>query len=155
MKNVLMMAMVVAGLVACDDNSNDTNPNVQAQVSEVESVAKNGEWVVTYFWDTDSDETGDFSGYSFVFGADGTVTATKNTTTVNGQWSITGDNSSDDDDDNDEFDDVDFNLAFSTPSSFEELTEDWHIISISATKIELTHVSGGNGGTDFLTFEKE
>ena len=58
------------------------------------------------------------------------------------------------DDDDDDYGDVDFNIVFSTPADFEELTEDWHIISISNTKIELTHVSGGNGGTDFLTFER-
>ncbi|MEZ4988540.1 MAG: hypothetical protein R2795_26535 [Saprospiraceae bacterium] len=37
---------------------------------------------------------------------------------------------------------------------FEELNEDWEIISQSDTRIELVHVSGGNGGTDYLTFER-
>jgi hypothetical protein len=154
MKNVLLMTLLVTGLVACDDNNNDTNPNVQAQISEVESVAKEGQWVVTYFWDTDKDETSDFTGYVFVFASNGTITATKGATTATGQWSVTSDDNSKDDD-NDKLGDVDFNITFSTPASFEELSEDWEILSLTAAKIELKHVSGGNGGTDFLTFEKD
>ena len=50
--------------------------------------------------------------------------------------------------------DIDFNIFFGSPADFAELSEDWDIISHSATKIELKHVSGGNGGTDLLTFEK-
>lgn len=51
-------------------------------------------------------------------------------------------------------DDIDFNIFFGSPADFAELSEDWDIISHSATKIELIHISGGNGGTDLLTFEK-
>lgn len=50
--------------------------------------------------------------------------------------------------------DIDFNIFFSSPADFAELSEDWDIISHSTSKIELKHVSGGNGGTDLLTFEK-
>ena len=50
--------------------------------------------------------------------------------------------------------DLDFNIAFSSPANFTDLTEDWNIITYTTTKIQLIHVSGGNGGTDYLTFEK-
>lgn len=50
--------------------------------------------------------------------------------------------------------DIDFNIFFASPADFAELSEDWDIISQSPTKIELKHISGGNGGTDLLTFEK-
>ncbi len=50
--------------------------------------------------------------------------------------------------------DIDFNIFFASPADFAELSEDWDIISHTASKIELKHVSGGNGGTDLLTFEK-
>ncbi|MCM4152822.1 hypothetical protein DHD05_14595 [Arenibacter sp. N53] len=49
---------------------------------------------------------------------------------------------------------IDFNIFFASPADFAELSEDWDIISHSSTKIELKHVSGGNGGTDLLTLEK-
>lgn len=51
--------------------------------------------------------------------------------------------------------DIDFNIFFASPADFAELSEDWDIISHTASKIELKHVSGGNGGTDLLTFEKQ
>lgn len=47
-----------------------------------------------------------------------------------------------------------FNVFFANPSNFNELSENWDIVSYSNSKIELIHVSGGNGGTDVLTFEK-
>ena len=50
--------------------------------------------------------------------------------------------------------DIDFNIFFASPADFSELSEDWDIITNSSSKIELMHVSGGNGGTDLLTFEK-
>ena len=50
---------------------------------------------------------------------------------------------------------IDFNIFFASPADFNELSEDWNIISYSANKIELIHESGGNGGTDLLTFEKQ
>ncbi|TMM57874.1 hypothetical protein FEE95_00120 [Maribacter algarum] len=52
------------------------------------------------------------------------------------------------------FGDIDFNIFFASPADFAELSEDWDIISHSASKIELKHVSGGDGGIDLLTFEK-
>jgi hypothetical protein len=57
-------------------------------------------------------------------------------------------NSSDDDDD--------FILDFAVPESsdFEDLIDDWDFISVSNTKIELIDISGGNGGADYLTFER-
>ena len=120
-------------------------------------IATNGTWRVRYFFDTDKDETSNFSGYIFTFGTDGKLTATKSTTTVTGDWSVLDDDSnSSSDDDGNSSDDDDFNIFFPVPESsdFEELNDDWDIISVTANKIELTDVSGGNGGTDFLTFEK-
>ncbi len=49
---------------------------------------------------------------------------------------------------------VDFNIFFESPTAFNRLSEDWEIISYTSSKIELRHISGGNGDTDLLTFEK-
>ena len=35
-----------------------------------------------------------------------------------------------------------------------DLSDDWDIVERTDTKIRLQDVSGGNGGTDYLTFEK-
>ena len=75
---------------------------------------------------------------------------------MNGTWSVEDDDSNSSSDSDDSTDDDDFNIFFPVPDTndFEDLNDDWDIVSISNNKIELTDVSGGNGGTDFLTFEK-
>lgn len=44
--------------------------------------------------------------------------------------------------------------VLASPSGFEKLSDDRDFISQSNSKIELIDVSGGNGGIDHLTFEK-
>ena len=132
--------------VSCS-KSNDNPPNsIQEQIEDNISA---GTWRITYFNDSGNDETNHFAGYNFTFGTNGVLTATNSTNTYAGTWSITDSNSNDD-----SKDDLDFNISFISPDNFADLTEDWSIVSQSSTEIELTHVSGGNGGTDFLTFQK-
>ncbi|MCW5520949.1 hypothetical protein J1N09_13955 [Aureitalea sp. L0-47] len=121
-------------------------------VAEANQVAQSGSWRISYFWDSNKDETSNFTGYVFNFNSDGTLVATRNNDTVNGTWSVTDSSSSSSSSSND----VDFNIFFNVPQSsdFEDLNDDWDIVSVTNTMIELTDVSGGNGDTDFLTFVK-
>ena len=154
MTRIFKITTIVLSVVlftACSsDDSNDTNTNNANQVAEASQVAQSGNWRISYFWDTDKDETSNFAGYEFSFNNDGTLVATNNTTTVNGTWSVTSSSSSS------SSNDLDFNISFavSPDSDFDDLIDDWDVISVTDTKIELTDVSGGNGGTDFLTFVK-
>jgi len=133
------------------DDENNPNDNT-AEIQDVINTAESGNWVVTYFFDTDQEETSNFTGYEFNFGTNGVLTASNDTNMYTGTWSVTDDsNSSDDSSSND---DIDFNISFVSPPDFEELSDDWDIVSYSSTKIELIDISGGNGGTDYLTFEK-
>jgi len=162
MKNLIknsMIALIVSiGLMACskDDNNAQNNDN-GTSADRVITTAQSGSWRITYFFDTDEEETSNFAGYVFNFNTDGTLVATKGTTTVSGTWSVMDDSSnSSSDDDGNSTDDDDFIIFFNVPQSsdFEDLNDDWDIISVTANKIELIDVSGGNGGTDLLTFEK-
>ena len=135
----LMMAMV-----SCNNDDDSTN-----SPAAVENIVKTGTWKVTRFEDSGSNETASFGGYDFVFDSNGTLTATSGANLFVGSWSVTGDHSNDDSPD-----DMHFNIAFNVNNTFEELSDDWHFVSYSASKIELIHVSGGNGGTDYLTFER-
>jgi len=159
LKKISAILILALGMVACSsDDSNNSNDDTSNSADQVREIAQNGTWRISYFFDSDEDETSDFNGYSFTFGEDGTLTATKGTTTVTGDWSVLDDSSnSSDDDDGNSSDDDDFNIFFPVPESsdFEDLNDDWDIVSVTGNKIELTDISGGNGGTDFLTFEKE
>ncbi|RMA57051.1 hypothetical protein [Ulvibacter antarcticus] len=156
MKKKIASIMVVVTcfmvFAACSkDNNSDSNSDTAVQLT---SIARTGNWQITYFYDTDHEETGNFSGYSFTFKEDGSVVAVNGNTTVTGTWSISTGSGSSSDDDGSSSNDIDFNLFFSSPADFDELSDDWDIVSYSDSKIELIDVSGGNGGTDYLTFEK-
>ena len=149
-----LMTLTMASTCDSDDDNNWTNPNQNnVTITQVRNTAQDGSWRIVYFFDTDHEDTNHFTNYGFTFGQDGTLTATNGTNTYTGSWSVTNSHSGDDDSGHNSSD-VDFNIGFSTPANFAELTEDWHIVTYSATRIELIHVSGGNGGTDHLIFEK-
>ena len=149
---LLLTFSLMSSTCSSDDDDNNINDN-SAEIQDVTNIAETGTWVITYFYDTDSDETSDYTGYEFTFGANGVLTATNGMNTHTGTWSVTDDSNSSDDSNDD--DDIDFNISFLSPPDFEELSDDWDIMTHTSTKIELTDVSGGNGGTDFLTFEKQ
>lgn len=135
---------VLIGAVSC--SSEDVPMD---SMSAIESTIKTGTWRVTRFEDSGNNETALFSGYNFIFDAGGTLTATSGSNIFVGEWSVTDNNRNDD-----SSNDMKFIINFNLNNSFDELNEDWHFVSYHSSKIELTHVSGGNGGTDYLTFER-
>lgn len=143
---LLFMLNVASMCSSDDDNSNSTS----IDPTPVINTASSGTWRITFFEDSGNNETNHFTGYNFTFGSGNALTASNGTNTYTGTWSVTNDDSNDDSPSND----LDFNITFSAPADFTDLTEDWNIISYTATKIQLVHVSGGNGGTDYVTFEK-
>jgi len=140
MKPILIIILSFL-VLACEDATTNENQN------KVTSIVTSGTWRITYFYDTDTEETTNFTGYNFTFAT--ALTATKGSTTHTGTWSITDSNSNDD-----TLNDLNFNIAFMAPPDFADLSDDWDIIEVTDTRIKLIDVSGGNGGTDYLTFEK-
>ena len=150
MKKVTIYALLgflfflnTASMCSSDDSSSLNNQ------SDVINTATSGTWKITLYNDSGVVKTTNFSGYNFTFATSGVLTAVGNGATLSGTWSVTDTNSTDD-----SIDDLDFNIFFASPVDFADLTDDWDIISKTATKIQLIDISGGNGGTDYLTFEK-
>lgn len=151
---LLMLSFsLMSSMCSSDDDDGSSNNNSQ-QIAQIESSVQSGTWRVSNFNDSGQNETSDFNGYDFTFNSDGTLVATNGTTTVNGSWSVTDDSNSSDDSSSD--DDIDFNIFFAVPetSDFEDLNDDWDVVTTSSTRIELIDISGGNGGVDMLTFER-
>lgn len=154
MKKLKIFGAAIAVLLAVscgdDDSSSNNNNNNQQQINTIVAAMQQGNWRITTFVDSGVDETNNFTGYSFTFGANGALNAVKEGTTVMGIWSVTDSNSSDDDPGSD----IDFNIGFATPAGFTDLNDDWDINERNANRISLIDESGGNGGTDILVFEK-
>jgi hypothetical protein len=144
---ILIYVTVLLTVISCT-NKNDDTPSNTTQTT-VKTNVQSGTWRITKFIDSGTDETNHFAGFNFTFNSSGVLNANNGTTIYDGNWSITDSNSNDDSQD-----DLDFNISFNITNDFEDLNDNWDFISQSTTTIALIDVSGGNGGTDYLTFEK-
>jgi hypothetical protein len=110
---------------------------------------------VSSYIDDGDDETADFTTFRFTFLESGVLNATdllsSNSNPYVGSWSVTDSNSNDDDN----LSDLDFNINFNVSNQLDDLSDDWDIISYTDTEIKLIDVSGGSGGTDYLTLNKQ
>lgn len=131
----ISLSLFIFFVLSCkkDDNSGSTNST---------NILKQGNWRITLYNDSGKDETSYFSGYTFTF-SNGVVTAVKGSSSVSGTYATKIDDSKNK-----------FVLNFAATSPFDELNDDWHIVEETSSKIRLEDVSGGNGETDLLTFEK-
>lgn len=145
MKKFMYSVAACALLFEGTSCSSDDDNNSSGTPTQITNTITSGTWRITNFMEDDVDETSNFTGYNFTFTDANTVTATNGTNTYNGIWSV---------DDDDSSDDIDFDLVFTTPDDFTELSEDWDILSRTSSKLRLKHVSGGDGSVDYLTFEK-
>jgi len=126
-------------LLSCkkdDDNNSATGFNTSAIITQ-------GVWKVSLFKDNNVDETSNYTGYQFTFTGAGSAAAISGSLVTNGTWNTFNDDSRNK-----------LELKFGSTSPLDELSEDWHIVAASNTTIQLEHVSGGNGGTDYLTLQK-
>ncbi len=133
-------------LLSC--STNDDTPNNTNSPQQITTTLVANTWIVKSFIDSGTDETTNFSCYSFTFNTNGTLTATSPNNTYTGTWSITNSTSNDD-----SASDLDFNINFNLTNDFQDLNDDWDIVTTTSNSIALIDVSGGNGGTDYLTFE--
>jgi hypothetical protein len=102
-----------------------------------------GTWVVANYNDSGVDETANYAGFSFTFYQDNTVVASNGTDTINGTWEEIIDSG-----------DHKLVLDMGLTVPFDEFAEDWDVVSYSETRIDLKDISGGDGSTDILVFEK-
>ena len=135
-KILLITLLAVSSLVSCDKDK--ILENIPGTLSE---TVESGTWAISYFWDSDKDETSHFSGFDFTFESDGVLNATNGTDSYSGAWSTLTDDSH-----------LELNINFLSPEDFQDLTDDWHIIEFTKTTIKLEDISGGDGSIDYLTF---
>ena len=146
MKTILLSIGLLTMASACSKWQNN-----QQQITK---ISTDGTWIISSYIDDGDDETNDFSTFrlNFLTGGvpNGTDLLSSSSTPYAGTWSITDSNSNDD-----SLDDLDFNMNFNVGNKLDDLSDDWDIISYTDTEIKLIDVSGGGGGTDYLTLTKQ
>jgi hypothetical protein len=135
LKNTLMLLVLLFLTFSC--SKDDDAPSINRTLQQ-------GAWRISLFVDSGTDETPHFTGYQLTFANNGVITATRPASV-----SVTGSYSTGTDDNQSKL-----ILNFGSAMQFNELNEDWRIVERTSTRIRLEHVSGGNGGTDLLTFER-
>ncbi|MEZ5046543.1 MAG: hypothetical protein R2831_06085 [Chitinophagaceae bacterium] len=155
--NFIAVICIAITTVSCSKNSSFLNPSSDDSISIEDNLNKNttssnvatiavnpsllpGTWTVSYYFDK-TNKTARFAGYTITMNANGTVSATQASTTTNGTWTTNASKSK-------------LYFAFTGVKLLEEISEDWKIISQTSSKLELVNISGGNGGTDYLTLIK-
>lgn len=148
-KSLMLLVLSISCLLLFLSCGNDDDNVLSNTKMMVQNSLQNGTWRITKFIDSGKDETNHFDGYNFTFMNSGVLNANNGINNLDGTWTILDSNSNDD-----ELDDIELNIDFSSINDFEDLNDDWDFISQSSILIELIDISGGNGGTDYLTFEK-
>lgn len=125
-------------LAACSNNDDDV---VAPPVDP--NAPSSGTWKVALFSERNEDKTSDFNGYTFTFSSTAVASAVKGSVTTNGSWSITNNSSR-------------FNIDFGAKSDANkplgELTDDWRIISVTSTRIQLA--DDNTSSAEVLTFTR-
>lgn len=143
LKLISILSLLLFVSIGCTDEDDDTNQ--VSSPTEITSTVADGTWIVTLYKEAEIVQTANYSGYSFTFATDGSLSATNGITTQSGDWSTYIDSGY-----------TKLDLMFDAlDGPFEEISEDWNVISRTDIKIELKHVSGGDGSIDYLTLEKD
>ena len=147
MKTILLTIGLLALATSCS--------KWQDNQKQITKISTDGTWVVSSYIENGDDETADFTTFRLTFLESGVLNATdllsSNSNPYAGSWSITDSNSNDDDN----LADLDFNINFNVSNKLDDLSDDWDILSYTDTEIKLIDVSGGGGGTDYLTLSKQ
>jgi len=137
-----LLLLGIAGLIFFHITS--CKKDEASSVSEKQNIGQieNGSWKITLFNDSGKDQMYHFTDYSFSFSG-GVVTATGRNSSISGSYSILEGSSA-----------TKLIMSFGASKPFDNLNDDWRVLESIPDRIRLEDVSGGNGGTDFLTFEK-
>ncbi len=139
---ILLIAVVAATFVSCNSDDYNTGAN------DVSDTVQEGTWKIVYFYDSGTDKTQNFAGYNFTFGNNTVLTASKETNSYTGVWSVS--KSTNDSD----LHSTIFKIAFGSPDIFINLTGDWKVVENTGTSLKLKDDSKGDTAIDYLNFEK-
>lgn len=110
---------------------------------DLKEILIKGEWLVANYNDSGEDNTSVYNDYRFNFSTGSKVKVTKGEIVIEGSWSVSMD---------DEIVKITFDFESNQPLN--EFNDEWDVVSTEENRIELKDISGGDGSTDILIFER-
>ena len=141
-RTILFLVVVIATFISCNNDEYKTGAD------DVSDTVKEGTWKVVYFYDAGEVKTQNYTGYNFTFNNNTTLTASKDTNSYPGAWSVS--KSTSDDDISSTF----FMISFDAPDVLIPLTGKWKVMENTGTSLKLKDDSKGELAVDYLTFDK-
>lgn len=142
MKKLLLIFSVIV-LASC--SSNDAPGDVITnEFDRITSVLSQGTWKVTTLIEGNEDHAVDFESLIFIFNADGTVISETDLYTETGNWHYRSTSQNGEQ----------LVLEFSDMTPFDQIDDDWTIVSVTSSKVELSDDGDNEGDPELLVFSK-
>lgn len=139
----IFLALLFAGITFTSCSKDNTTTTIGTSIT-TSALLVQGTWRVTYFYGSGTDGTANYNGYIFTFVNGGSVSIINGSIVYNGSWTTHNDDSQNK---------LYMNFGVTT-SPIVDLAKDWHIVEKTSAKLRMEDVSGGAGGTNYLTIEK-
>ncbi|MEO2061629.1 MAG: hypothetical protein ABGW97_01505 [Christiangramia sp.] len=136
-------------LLSCDTDQDDISLST-AEAAQLNMMVKSGNWQISKFELDNDDKTANYASYEFSFEENNNLKASRTGDQQVGTWRVSNDSG----DEYDSYNDVDFNIFFSTGSKLGELTNNYDVISATETEIKLDLQENPSGRTALLVFSK-
>lgn len=131
--------IVLLSLLAVFTSCSKTDDSIPAsnQSGELKQKIVNDVWIISSYIDKSKNETHNYSGYTFEFSANGTLTANVSGTVFTGSWSIGSEHSGSDDSSHQSDDSNKLIISITGNEQMEEVSDDFQIVSFSDQQIIL------------------
>lgn len=146
---IVLALITISVFLSCDTDRDDIDLST-AEANELNLIVQQGEWQITQFSLNGSDRTALYEDYIFIFEEENNLSANSSIDQVTGTWRISNDSGSE----FDSYNDVDFNIFFTSNAKLGELTRNYDVISATNTEINLNLEMNENGDTATLSFSK-
>ena len=134
-KIVYTLSFLLVAFASCNTQKGD--------ISNTSQYVSSGNWKVSLFTDSGNNETSNYTGYTFTFSDNGPISAVSTGNSRTGTWSVSSSSN--------KFI-IDLGAKNDPSNLLGELSNDWKILSSSATEIRLG--DDNTTSNEFLTFSK-
>ncbi|TBW29277.1 hypothetical protein [Gramella sp. KN1008] len=146
---ITLIFIALNAFLACDNDQDDIALSA-AEAAQLNYIVKQGEWKISNYTSNGMDNTANYNDYVFVFEENNKLVVNSSSETISGTWRVSNDSGSE----TDSYDDVDFNLFFSSTGKLAELTSNYDVISATNNEIRLIHENSQNENDGLLTFSR-